>query len=564
MTAFFRDPDAWKVLEEQVLIRLVTSKTANDTLRIWIPGCCSGEEAYSMAMAILEIQARHGTSCTIQIFASDIDDAALETARNGIYPENIIADVSPERVQRFFIHDEGGHYRVGKQLRETVVFASQNLVIDPPFSRFDLISCRNLLIYLDVPIQKKATSLFHFALKEGGFLFLGPSESIGQNNDLFGTLSKKWRIFKRIGIDQQNRVEFPIIVTDQEHRSLDTRGLPREPRSGSVTALAHEILLREYAPVSAIVNRKGEAIYYQGPVSRFLEIVPGEPTREIAETVREGLRVKVRNALQRSIRENETTSVSARIRGENTAVTITVRPLESPKSAEGLLLISFVGQEEKPENATVSVEQSPEELETSNEELKASNEEVMSMNEELQSTNEELETSKEELQSLNEELSTVNNQLQDKVLDLEAANNDMANLLNSTNIATLFLDRQLQVRRFTPSATRLFRLIPTDLGRDLEDITCRFENGELLQKSRTVLEKLQPIEELIQSEEGDYYLCRIQPYRTMDDRIDGVVLTFADITEIKRAQEHSRFLPQRSMPPTIVFLSRILMEASSG
>jgi two-component system CheB/CheR fusion protein len=561
VTAFFRDPEVWKVLEEQVLTGLVSSKGSNGTIRIWVPGCGSGEEAYSMAMLILELQARLGTACTLQIFASDIDEAALETARTGIYPENIVADVHPDRVRRFFI-TEGGHYRVGKQLRETVVFASQNLVIDPPFSKLDLISCRNLLIYLDAPIQKKAISLFHFALNEGGHLMLGSSESIGQSTNLFATVSKKWRIFKRIGIDQQNRVEFPIIVSDRERRSIDTRGLPREPRIGSITALAHEILLREYAPASAIVNRKGEAIYYQGPVSRFLEIVPGEPTQLIADIARDGLRVKVRSALQRSIRENEKSVAQARIRGEQAVITITVRPLESPKSAEGLLLIAFEEIEEtKPSLIPVDqtsedvhqleyeltatredLQSTIEELETSNEELKASNEEVMSMNEELQSTNEELETSKEELQSLNEELSTVNNQLQDKVLDLEAANNDMDNLLNSTSIATLFLDRQLQVRRFTPAATRLFRLIPTDIGRNLEDITRRFDTTDLLDQSRAVLDSLRPVERIVLTEDEECFLCRIQPYRTMDDRIDGVVVTFADITEVRKAQEIAQLL----------------------
>lgn len=565
VTAFFRDPDAWRDLEEQVLVQLLAKKGPNDRLRVWVPGCASGEEPYSLAMLIMEIQARQGTGCTVQIFASDIDESALESARTGVYPESIAADVPPERLRRFFTAEEG-HYRVGKELRESVVFASQNLIGDPPFSKLDMISCRNLLIYLDASIQKRVISLFHFALNEGGYLFLGPSESIGQETDLFDALSKKWRIFRRIGVDHRNRVEFPIVVSDDDRRALAACGLPREPRAGSVTALAHEVLLREFAPASAIVNRKGEAIYFQGPVSSFLEVVPGEPTRDITEMAREGLRFKLRGAIQRCIRENEHTTTSARVRGEGEGPTIniSVRPLEIPRSAEGLLLVTF--EEVKitePQSSPVPVEQAPEEvrqleyeltatredlqstieeLETSNEELKASNEEVMSMNEEFQSTNEELETSKEELQSLNEELSTVNNQLQDKVLDLEAANNDMANLLNSTSIATLFLDRQLHVRRFTPAAVRLFRLIPTDVGRHLEDIVLRFHNGELAAQAGQVLDHLQPLENVIQAEDGGWFLSRILPYRTLDDRIDGVVLTFTDISEIRRAEEQARLL----------------------
>ncbi|MCB1954472.1 MAG: PAS domain-containing protein [Rhodocyclaceae bacterium] len=568
VTSFFRDQDAWKEVESLVIVKLLERKDENDVLRIWVPGCSSGEEAYSLAMLIAEVQARLGMSCSVQIFASDIDEAALEVARNGVYPESITNDVSASRLGRYFESEEN-RYRVSKHIRDMVVFANQNLVRDPPFSRLDLISCRNLLIYLDANIQKRIINLLHFALKEGGYLFLGPSESVAHREDLFETVSKKWRLYRRIGVVQRQALDFPLIATDEDRRSPFTTGLPREPRAGSVTALAHEVLLREYVPASVIVNRRGEAIYYHGPVSRYLEVVAGEPTRYIAEQARPGLDLKVRSALQRAIRENAEVSMGGKVRGDTSgmAVTIKVRPLEMPASAEGLLLVTFedvpsvpaslptqsdvqlpeeVRQLEYELTATREDLQSTiEELETSNEELKASNEEVMSMNEELQSTNEELETSKEELQSLNEELTTVNNQLQDKVQDLESANNDMANLLNSTSIATLFLDRKFQVRRFTQAATRLFRLIPSDVGRSLEDIALRFANGHLMHQARQVLNDLRPQETTVQAEDGGVFLCRILPYRTIDDRIDGVVLTFVDITELKRMEADLRDSEER-------------------
>ena len=565
VTSFFRDPEAWKELEELVLERILALKDRNDHLRVWVPGCSSGEEAYSLAMLITEVQNRLGVSCPVQIFASDIDEAALEVARNGVYPESILADIPQQRLRRFFESEEENYrVRVTKHIRDLVVFANQNLVRDPPFSKLDLISCRNLLIYLDTSIQKRVISLLHFSLNEGGYLFLGSSESVAHQDDLFEAVSKKSRIYRRIGVNIRHALGFPLLPGDEERRERKVQGLPREPKSGSVTALAHEILLQEYAPAAVIVNRRGEAAYYHGPISRYLEIVPGEPTRNIAEQAKEGLRLKIRSALQRAIRENKVMRTSGRIRAEASrpAVAILVRPLDKPNSAEDLLLVTFEDIQMPETAAAQSIgEQLPEEmqqleyeltttredlqstieeLETSNEELKASNEEVMSMNEELQSTNEELETSKEELQSLNEELSTVNNQLQDKVQDLEAANNDMANLLDSTSIATLFLDRKLQVRRFTPSITRLFHLIPGDVGRHLEDIALRFRNGDLMGLARRVLANLQPVEKTVLSEDGGSFLCRILPYRTFDDHIDGVVLTFIDISDIQHMESELR------------------------
>lgn len=560
VTAFFRDPEAWEVLEKEVLAKVLASRVGDTQFRAWVPGCCTGEEAYSLAMLVTEIKEQLGIGFDVQIFASDIDESALETARAGLYPDSIAADVSAERLLKFFDR-EADNYRAKKNIRDMVVFANQNLVSDPPFSKLNLISCRNLLIYLDSSIQKQLITLMHFALKESGFLFLGPSESISQQDQLFKTVSKKWRIYHRIGISQALVTDFPSMSGLYELRSrLRTAGIPREPRPGSITALAHEILLNEYVPAAVIVTNRSEAVYYHGPVSRFITQPAGEPTNDITEMAHDGLRVKLRNALHACIREKTAAEVIARNErnSQSPLVTIKVRPLTSPRSAEGLFLVTF--EDAKIDDRTplkISVEQNPdevqqleyeliatredlqstiEELETSNEELKASNEEVMSMNEELQSSNEELESSKEELQSLNEEMTTVNNQLQDRVNDLESANSDIANLLNSTNVATLFLDRKLRVRRYTPAATRLFRLIPGDIGRSLEDIKLRYHDGDLFAQAHQVLTSLQPFEETVHSDEGGSFLYRMQPYRTLDDRIDGLVLTFVDITEIKRME----------------------------
>ncbi|MEZ5536832.1 MAG: chemotaxis protein CheB [Thiolinea sp.] len=562
VTAFFRDPEAWEQLEKKVLRDVLAGKEPDSQFRAWVPGCCSGEEAFSLAILVVELQEKLGIGCDVQIFASDIDEAALEVARSGLYPESIVAAVTPERLQRFFVQ-EGQHYRVHKRIRDLVVFANQNLVRDPPFSRLDLVSCRNLLIYLDAAVQKQLIALMHFSLNEEGYLFLGSSESVTQQEQLFKPLSKKWRIYKRVDINARFLHNFkPMSGGDELRSRLRYDGLPRDPRPGSVTALAHEILLREYVPASVLVNRRGEAIYYHGPVFRYLQVASGEPTRNIAEMAGESLRVKLRSAMQRCMRKNELVEVIARnsAAGEHELVVIRVRPLDAPKVGDGLLLVTFeetklaeevrqtsLPDEQVPEElqqleyeltaTREDLQSTIEELEISNEELKASNEEVMSMNEELQSTNEELETSKEELHSLNEEMITVNNQLHDQVQDLEAANSDIANLLNSTSVATLFLDRKLRVRRFTPSATKLFRLIPADIGRSLEDIRLRYTDGDLMEQAHSVLATLQPFEEVVVSDEGNSYLYRIFPYRTLDDRIDGLVLTFVDITELKQTQE---------------------------
>lgn len=581
VTAFFRDSESWRDLQEVVIPEIVRGKGPDNPLRVWVPGCATGEEAYSIAMLLAAHASKTDTNFDVQIFASDIDQEALERARAGVYPDSIAGDVSPERLKRFFVSEEQS-YCVGKQLRESVVFAVQNLITDPPFSKLDLICCRNLLIYLQADVQQKVLSLFHFALNETGYLFLGPSETIGAQTDMFEPVSKKWRIFRRIGPTQAARVDFPIVYSDEDRGVEPVFGPAAKPRRGRLGDLAQQALLSEYAPPAVLINRKYEILYFCGATSQFLDLPAGEPTSDLMVMARDGLRTKLRALIHRAVRDDETVSVAARVKrdGKYHPVNLTARPLHAPKSAEGLVLVTFketgndrleaadaeggdgwararqaavaededafVKQLEYELNITKEDLQSTiEELETSNEELKASNEEVMSMNEELQSSNEELETSKEELQSLNEELNTVNNQLQEKVAELESTNNDMTNLFNSTDIATVFLDRDFCVKRFTPATTKLFRLIATDTGRPIRDIARNFADDTLLNDADRVLHELTPVEKEIRTDDGGCHLCRIVPYRTSDDRIDGIVLTFVDITVRKKGEVEIRELNER-------------------
>jgi two-component system CheB/CheR fusion protein len=569
VTSFFRDPQAFEQLANGVIAPLVRSKQADDVLRVWVPGCATGEEPYSIAMLVQEQLAAAHKNCRMQIFATDIDEEALDVARHGLYPDTIAADVSPERLARFFTMVDDHTYEVSKPLREAVIFAFQNLISDAPFTKLDLISCRNVLIYLEPDVQKKVISLFHFALSEGGSLFLGPSETIGRQIDLFEALSKKWRTYRRIGPSRLERLDFPIIPA-AETRGAGRPHAPAAPvQPVNFAELTQRLLLEQLAAAAVLINRKYEIFYFFGPCSKYLELPPGEPTHDLMLLAREGLGGKLRGAAHRAIRDNDTvvlTGVRLKRNGNYYSVRVTVRPIKLLRAAEGLLLIAFEDETAAPATSLPreqgeagdeaamrqleyelkatreDLQSTIEELESSNEELKASNEEVMSMNEELQSANEELETSKEELQSLNEELTTVNNQLQDKVQELETTSNDMANFLNCTDIATVFLDMALRITRFTPAATKLFHIIAADVGRPLGDLTTRFSDPNLLGDARQVLEHLVPLEKEIASTTGDWWLRRVMPYRTRDNRMDGVVITFVDVTQRKLAAEEVDWL----------------------
>ncbi|HLW64666.1 MAG TPA: PAS domain S-box protein [Gemmataceae bacterium] len=576
VTDFFRDEEAFEQLATQVIAPLVQSKEADDIIRVWVPGCATGEEAYSIAMIIREQLALANKMCRVQIFATDLDEQALKVARQGVYPESITADVSAERLARFFARPADHVYQVSKFLRESISFAVQNLISDAPFTKLDLISCRNLLIYLEPDIQQKLMSLFHFALRPGGCLFLGSSEGIGRHADLFEPLSKKWRIYRRIGPTRPVRVQFPIVLFGEGHDHSEYGIENPAVQPVNLAELTRRMLVQEYAPAAVLINHKHEVLYYSGRCGKYLEFPSGEPTHDVVRIAREGLRSKLRSAISRAERENKTVVLSGlRVSHNLTSlmVKVTVRPVSAFKSAESLVLITFedeiqaTGERSKNRRKTAgaaAAETTPpsvqaidesvlqkleselqstradlqstiEETESANEELKASNEEVVSMNEELQSTNEELETNKEELQSLNEEVTTVNNQLQEKVEELETANNDMANLLRCTNIATVFLDAKLRVKLFTPATTSLFSFIASDIGRSIDQINPKFSDPHLLGDTQDVLQDLSPREREVSSSDGNWWLRRISPYRTTEDRIDGVVVTFVDITERKRA-----------------------------
>lgn len=560
VTRFFRDPEAFTLLEEAILTPLVQDRDPARPIRVWVPGCATGEEAYSIAMILLEACAAANKTCDIKVFGSDVDKHALEVARAGTYPETIAADVSPQRLSRFFTRVDGD-YKVTRTLRETVSFALQNMISDPPFSSLDLISCRNVLIYIDPAVQQSILELFHFGLSEGGALFLGSAEGVNSRNDLFEPLSKKWRLFRKLG---HGRRTGKALQTTVGAKSGPAPASPVAVRV-SPAEITRQALLFAYAPAAVLIDRQHRLLYLYGPTGDFLDLPTGELPQDLMAMMRGDLRIKVRAALEQAQASGQRVSVGGirqKRAGTLALVTVTVTPVTHPRTSDQLFLITFVrepgttaspttatGSEQLPEQADLLVAEALEhelrvtreelsatiqELEASNEALRAANEEILSVNEELQSSGEEMETSKEELQSLNEELSTVNNQLQEKVDELEAITNDLTNLLTSTDIATLFLSPDLRVKRFTGPATRLFSLIPTDVGRPITDVARHFTDPDLLGDVQAVLASLTPRDREVETADGATLLRHIHPYRTQDNRIEGTVITFSDVTPMKR------------------------------
>ena len=562
VTEFFRQPQAWEILEEKVIAPLVENARPGSEIRVWVPGCSTGQEAYSTAMMLAEQVEKSGKKVGYQLFATDSDVAALAAARNGSYSkEEIGENISPGRLTRFFARKDG-YYQVAKTLRDRVVFAPQNVTADPPFSRLDLISCRNLMIYLDQQVQRKIIALFHFALREGAFLFLGNAETIGDREDLFEPVSKKWRIYRRIGVGRPLGVEIPVRPTGEPLPAPVKMPVSASPSRMSLASMAQQMLLDRFAPACVMIDRKLQVVYVHGAVEEYLTFPPGELTIRVVDMAREGLRARLRGAIGKCVEMGKPVSVTARVRRgqKSLPVKATVSPLRAPREADGLLLITFedypvpAAKSRRPAAGESNVHQlqdelkvtreelqsTIEQLEGSNDQLKASNEEVTAANEELQSANEEMETSKEELQSLNEELNTINSRLHEKVEELESSNNDIVNLLSSTSIATVFLDKELKVRRYTPASTRLLSLIPSDAGRPIADVLRRFTDEALLDDTRRVLADLTPLSKEVPAEDGAWYIRRITPYRTQDDRIEGVVVTFVDICDLKATEEALR------------------------
>jgi two-component system CheB/CheR fusion protein len=583
VTHFFRDQAAFATLEAHIP-QLFSAKSTADQLRAWVPGCATGEEAYSLAILLAEHSLRVNRPPTVQVFGTDLDEDSIRTAREGVYSATIVADVSQERLRRFFFNYHG-RYRIKKEIRELVLFADHDLLRDSPFSKLDLISCRNLLIYLRPEAQHRVMDIFHFALRPGGLLMLGSSEHVDDHHPLFGAIDKRHRLYVR-----RSTPRLPIVnlyaPAPRLRRPIPEVQLPRlaspliaaeftppDPgadlssaqRRGRSLGDLHVGLLEQYGPPSVVVDNNYDILHMSPKAGAYLRFAGGEPSANLLKLVDETLRTELRTALFRSSQEGARVTVPhLRVLRENELryVDIDVCPAQTDETEGQIFLVVFdekaATDAEKAEPApprvpsdvaqhledelqqlrhrlNVTVEQS----EASNEELKASNEELQAMNEELRSATEELETGKEELQSINEELTTVNHELKSNVEELSRANSDLQNLMSATDIGIIFLDRDLRIKRFTPRLQELFNVLPTDIGRPLSDLTTKVKYPELSNDAFNVLRTLERREREVQAD-GHWFLVRLGPYQTVEDRIDGVVVSFIDITPLKKAEAQLR------------------------
>jgi len=561
VTKFFRDRHAFDSLKEHIN-RLLSQKSPEEPIRIWIAGCSTGEEAYSVAIIVTEfldnLQSKQKPKA--QIFATDLDPNAIDHARAGFYFSNIIAELSPQQLDRFFIKKPNG-YTVKKEIREMIVFAQHNLIKDAPFTRLDLLCCRNVMIYLTTDLQKKIIPVFHYSLQPNGLLFLGPAESVGTFNDIFNSVDSKWKIFERKeGVSALGKIlDFPFHIANQDKLGK-ADGVTKITTKNPIADNFNKVLLENYTPASLLLNEKGEILYINGKTNRFIQLNPGEAVMNIHRMVREELKYVLGNAIHLCLMNHTKVEISnIKIRENNRSYLMgfSVDYMSEP-ALQGLLLVSFYDKgpvrksfsrkskspgnvsegavEELEKELTYTKQQlhtTIEQMETSLEELKSTNEELQSTNEELQSTNEEALTTKEEMQSLNEELMTINLQYQTKAEELTQLNNDMKNLLDNTEIGTIFLDNELNILRFTPQVTRLFNVIASDIGRSITHIVSNFEYPSIEATIKEVIEHLAGKELEIKTKFGDWYNLRIMPYRTMDNFINGAVLTFTKITPIK-------------------------------
>jgi two-component system, chemotaxis family, CheB/CheR fusion protein len=589
VTRFFRDPAAFEVLKRDILPALLEGKPAGYVLRIWVAGCSTGEEAYSIAMLLREWMDESHREHPVQFYGTDLDDDAIAFARIGLYPHDIALDVSPERLKRFFIWEDAG-YRIRKEVRERVIFAVQSVIKDPPFTRLDLLSCRNLMIYLEPALQNRLIATFHYALKPGGVLFLSPSESIGGHADLFEPLHRHWKLYRA----RASSASTLALLTGKALWAAAAASPPLPESSASrlrdsvIGDLARRAMLHFLAPAAVVVDARGTLFYLHGDTRPYLQVPPGHPTHNLLEMATPALQPAVREALMRATGQGAST-VQQRVEpaapgSGSPAMLLSLRPLPDNDGNLSLFLVSFEpappladllphrpprrkrraepGAASAPEAQTdaggdanisdstrlaLELNRVRQDMATlleaqhlSTEELKSTNEELQSTNEELQSTNEELETSREELQSVNEELITVNSELQSKIEQMASIQDDMKNLLDNIRVGTLFLDTRLCLRRYTRDATRLYRLTATDVGRPLSDIRSEVQGRDLLVDAQQVLDTLVPVELEVSTRADQWFQARIQPYRTVDNVIDGVVLTFADISERVQATQAMR------------------------
>jgi len=564
VTNFFRDAPIWEKLRETIFPDSISKLRDGSILRAWVPGCSTGEEAFSLAIVFKESleQIKPHSGISMQIFASDLDNEAIETARKGVFPANIVSDVSPKRLSRFFTKTEEG-YRINTEIREMVVFAKHNVILHPPFTKIDILTCRNLLIYLDSELQKKLLGLFHYSINPEGYLVLGSAETLGTQSQFFNTVDAKLKIFKRSLTNQTPELfDFPSSFSRSKSIPIETQVTTKPPLN--IQTLADQLLLQHFSPPGVLINEKGDIIYVSGRTGKYLEPAVGKANMNIFAMLRDGLSNEFPSAFRQVIAKKETVVISNLKVGTNGGtqnVNVTLQWLDKPAPLAGMVLVVFTdlprsagkktiakkGDGSLPDerqlelqnelqNAREEMQSTLEEMQTSQEELKSTNEELQSTNEELQSTNEELTTSKEEMQSLNEELQTVNAELTSKVDDFARVNNDMKNLLNSTDIATLFLDKDLNIRRFTIQATKIFKLINSDIGRPFTDQVSDLIYPDLSADAVEVLRTLVFKEKQIPTRDGRWYSIRIMPYRTFDDRIDGLVITFINNSDIKHLE----------------------------
>ena len=595
VTRFFRDPEVWEYLARELAGPVVAESSEERPLRVWVPGCATGEEPYGLAIVFLEHLARLGRASRMQIYATDVNEDALALARRGVYPSTIASDVSAGRLQRFFLR-QGEQFQIRKDVRDVVTFAMQNVLTDPMFSRLDVISCRNLLIYLEPAAQERLIELFHFGLRPGGLLILGSSETVSKPTDLFQALSKKHRIYRAAAVTRAGRNHgaghWSLTPAPVRELADPRQALPRGPRT---LRLIEQLVLSRYTSACVVINQAFEILYSFGPTQDYLAQPAGEVRMDLLSWVRPGLYPRLRSVLSGVVDSKELVSITdlrVERNGRSHRVECTAEPITQLAGVEGLYLVCFrdvppaataeSGAGEEPHEPLVrqledelkdarrELQSVIEQLDSTNEAYRASHEELVSLNEELQSTNEELETSKEELQSLNEEMVTINRQLEEKNTELRSTNVDLNNFFVSTEIPTIFVDRASRIRRFTPAATQVMRLVPSDVGRSLAHIKCRFEDARMLDDVARVIEKLSPIIDEVVTEEGHWYARKVLPYRTDDDRIDGVCITFTDITDQKRASadaERSRRYAEaivQTVPTPLVVLDEEMVVTSAN
>ncbi|MEQ1694238.1 MAG: chemotaxis protein CheB [Hyphomicrobiaceae bacterium] len=566
VTNFFRDPKVFDALATTVIPDLVRNHRLDQPLRIWIAGCSTGEEAYSLAMLFREQITTEKRNIKLQVFASDVDPDAIAVAREGLYPESIATDVSQARLARFFSHEDHA-FKVSPELRAAVVFTVQDVLADPPFSRLDLVSCRNLLIYLGPEAQTKVISLFHFALRQGGILLLGSAETAGSIDGRFEIVSKADRLYRSVGRSRLHEYAAGRAVNEFV-RTPPRSGTAQAPsRQAALADLCRRLVLDSYAPAAVLINAKHDCLYSVGPTHRYLRVAQGTPTQDLLAMAAGGLRTKLRSGIQQASQGGKTVLVpGGQIERDGVTVSFDISVQPVPAEGDALMLICFiegpqvdakrvgtnapldldrvVELEHELEATRTELQGAIHNLEISAEEQKAINEEALSVNEEFQSTNEELLTSKEELQSLNEELTALNIQLQETLDRQRTTANDLQNILYSTDLATLFLDKDLNIRFFTPATRSLFNVIPGDIGRPLADLNSLSADSELTSDAEGVLKTLVVVEREIETRSGVWFIRRILPYRTNDNQVEGVVITFADISErkaIRKALEEAKF-----------------------